>query len=77
MAKKILVYSTETCPHCHALKAWLKEKKLEFTNYDVGEDSKKAKEMVDKSGQSGVPVIDIDGKIIVGFDQEKLEEVLG
>jgi len=77
MAKNTRVYSTSTCPHCIALRAYLKEKNVEFENYDVGSDREKAKEMVDKSGQMGVPVVDIEGKIIVGFDKEAISKELG
>ena len=73
---KIKVYSTETCPYCHMAKDYFKEKKIEFEDINVGEDKKAAQEMIDKSGQMGVPVIDIGGKIIVGFDKEKIEEAL-
>ena len=74
--KKVKVYSTKTCPWCHKVKDWLKEKKVEFEDIDVSEDVEKAKEAVEKSGQMGVPIIDINGTIIVGFDQEKLEKAL-
>ena len=73
---KIKVYSTPVCPHCHALKDFLKEKGIEFEDIDVAADQEKAKEMVEKSGQMGVPVIEINGKIIVGFDREKIEKEL-
>jgi glutaredoxin-like YruB-family protein len=76
MAKKVKIYSTPTCPYCKMAKDFFKEKKIKFENIDVSEDEKAGKEMVDKSGQMGVPVIEIDGKIIVGFDQEKIEELL-
>lgn len=74
--KKIKVYSTPTCPYCHLLKDYLKEHKMEFDDIDVSVDQKAAKEMVDKSGQMGVPVIAIDDKYIVGFDKEKIDSVL-
>ena len=73
---KVTVYSTESCPWCHKAKDWLKEKKIDFTDHDVGNDSKAAAEMVEKSGQRGVPVIDIDGKIIIGFNEEKMKGAL-
>ena len=73
---KIKVYSTPACPHCHEVKDFLKEKGIEFEDIDVAADQEKAKEMVEKSGQMGVPVIDIDGKIIVGFDREAIEKEL-
>ena len=73
---KIKVYSTPVCPRCHMLKEFLKEKKIEFEDIDVAADQEKAKEMVEKSGQMGVPVIEINGKIIVGFDREAIEKEL-
>jgi glutaredoxin-like YruB-family protein len=75
--KKVLVYSTPTCPYCHQLKDYLKEKGVPFTDFDVAADSAKAQEMIDKSGQMGVPVVDIDGKIIVGFDKAAIDQDLG
>ena len=72
----IKVYSTPTCPWCHKAKEFLKEHKIKFENVDVSSDVAGAKEMVKKSGQMGVPVIDIDGKIIVGFDEEQLKKTL-
>ena len=76
MAKKVLVYSTESCPWCHKVMDFLKENKIEFKNVDVGADQKSAKEMIKKSGQQGVPVTDVDGEIVVGFDEDKLKELL-
>ena len=73
---KVKVYSTKTCPWCHKVKDMLNEKKVKFEDIDVGADQKAANEMVEKSGQMGVPVIDIDGTIIVGFDKEALEKAL-
>ena len=69
--KKVIVYSTPTCPFCHHAKDFLKENNIKFTDVDVSTDQDKAKEMVEKSGQMGVPVLDIDGEIIVGFDKHK------
>ncbi len=77
MAKSVKVYSTSTCPYCVRLKTFLTEKNVPFGNIDVGSDPKAAKEMVEKSGQMGVPVVDIDGKIIVGFDKEAISKELG
>jgi len=73
----ITIYRTETCPWCHKVVEFLKEHKIKFKEIDVGRDQKAAKEMIEKSGQMGVPVIDIDGKIIVGFDKEALKTALG
>ncbi len=73
----VIVYSTQTCPYCHMVKDYLKEKEIEFEDIDVSQDQEKAKEMMSKSGQSGVPVLDIDGKIIVGFNREEIDKALG
>ena len=73
---KIKVYSTPTCPYCLTLKEFLKEKGFEFEDIDVSKDKKALNEMIEKSGQMGVPVVDIDGQIIVGFDREKISQLL-
>ncbi|MBD3259098.1 NrdH-redoxin [Candidatus Woesearchaeota archaeon] len=75
--KKVVVYSTPTCPFCNHVKEFLKENDIEFEDIDVSKSQDKAKEMVEKSGQMGVPVIDIEGEIIVGFDKEKIKKALG
>ena len=72
----IKVYSTPTCPYCHLLKDFLKQKNVEFDDIDVAADQQAAKEMIAKSGQMGVPQIEINGKIIVGFDKPAIEEEL-
>lgn len=72
---KVTIYSTPTCHYCKDVKEFLSGKGIAYTEYNVAADLEKRKEMVDKSGQLGVPVTDIDGKIIVGFDREKLEEL--
>ena len=77
MAKKITVYSTPTCPFCIRAKQFLKDNNIQFTDIDVSTDQSKAQDMIKKSGQMGVPVIDIDGEVIVGFDKEKISSVLG
>ncbi|HNV01220.1 MAG TPA: glutaredoxin domain-containing protein [archaeon] len=73
---KVIVYSTTTCPYCVMAKDWLKGKKVEFDDINVGINQDKAREMIQKSGQMGVPVIDVAGSIIVGFDRPKIEEAL-
>ena len=73
---KVTIYSTEFCPWCHKTKEFFKANKIKFTDINVGENQKAAKEMIEKSGQQGVPVIDIDGKIIVGFDESVLRKAL-
>lgn len=77
MAKSVTVYSTSTCPFCIRAKQYLKDNNIAFEDIDVAENHEKAQEMIKKSGQMGVPVIEIDGQIIVGFDKEKIKEVLG
>ena len=74
---EVTVYSTPTCPHCINAKKYLDSKSVEYTNHDVAADADKRQEMVDRSGQMGVPVIDIDGEIIVGFDRAKIDGLLG
>jgi glutaredoxin 3 len=73
---KIQIYSTPTCPYCVMAKEFFKEKGIEFADYNVAEDQAKAQEMVKKSGQMGVPVIDVDGEIIVGFDKARIETLI-
>ena len=77
MAKNVKVYSTSTCPWCIRAKQFLKDNSVVFEDYDVSLDRAKADEMVKKSGQMGVPVLDIEGEIIVGFDKEKIKAALG
>lgn len=73
----VKVYSTTHCPYCTMLKDFLAENEIEFEEFNVAEDETARDEMVKKSGQLGVPVIDINGKdILVGFDKEKLSELL-
>lgn len=73
---KIKIYTAPGCPYCHLAKEFFKERGLEFEEIDVSQDERAAKEMIEKSGQMGVPVIEIDEEIIVGFDLPKIKEVL-
>mgnify|MGYP001564602272 CR=1 FL=1 len=73
----ITIYSTPTCPYCKLAKRYLTEKGVPFTDVDVSADAAKAEEMIQKSGQMGVPVIDVGGRIIIGFDRTQLEAALG
>jgi glutaredoxin 3 len=73
----VKIYSTSTCPYCAMAKEFLKKNDIQFENVDVGMDRQAAKEMRDKSGQMGVPVLDIDGQIIVGFDKDAISSALG
>ncbi|MBU0547350.1 MAG: glutathione S-transferase N-terminal domain-containing protein [Candidatus Omnitrophica bacterium] len=77
MAKSVKVYSTTTCPWCIRAKQFLKENNIEFQNIDVSGDQQAVDELMQKSGQVGVPVLDIEGEIIVGFDREKIKSALG
>jgi glutaredoxin-like YruB-family protein len=73
---KVRVFSTPTCPYCVALKGYLKEHNIEFEDIDVSQDLVAQKEMIDRSGQYGVPVADINGEIIIGFNQERINQLL-
>ncbi|MDP3764119.1 MAG: glutaredoxin domain-containing protein [bacterium] len=73
----IKIYSTPTCAYCHAEKEFLREHNIEFQDLDVFSDAKAREEMIQKTGQLGVPVTDIDGKIIIGFDRAKISQLLG
>jgi len=75
--KKVVIYSTPSCQYCNMTKEFLAQHNVEFANHDVSQDAAMREEMIEKSGQMGVPVIDIEGDIIVGFDQEKISELLG
>lgn len=75
--KTIIIYSTPTCHFCHLAKEFLAEHGVPFTDYDVQNDLEKRKEMVEKTGQMAVPVIDVDGEVMVGFDRERLAELAG
>jgi glutaredoxin 3 len=77
MAKNVKIYSTPTCPWCLRTKQFLKDNNVVFEDVDVSSDHAQAEEMIQKSGQMGVPVLDIDGEIIVGFDKEKIKTALG
>ncbi|MFH1766838.1 MAG: glutaredoxin domain-containing protein [Patescibacteria group bacterium] len=73
---KVIVYSTPTCPWCKRAKQFFDENNVEYIDYDVSVDQEKAQEMIKKSGQMGVPVVDIDGQITVGFDEKTIREML-
>jgi len=74
--KKVVIYSTPTCPYCKRAKEYLSRKGISYTDIDVAQDKEKAKEMTQKSGQMSVPVIIIDNEIIVGFNQVLLDKLL-
>jgi len=72
----VLVYSTSACPYCTMAKGYLESKGVKFEDYDVSTDRKRAQEMVMKSGQTAVPVLEINGRIIVGFDRQLIDDAL-
>lgn len=77
MDKQVKIYSTPTCPYCIRVKQFLKENKIVFEDLDVSSSQEAAEEMIQKSGQMAVPVLDINGEIIVGFDKERIKQALG
>ncbi len=74
--KKVVVYTTPTCPWCKRTKAYLSQKGIVFTEYNVAVDRGKAREMIQKSKQMAVPVVIIDDEVVVGFNQAKLDSLL-
>lgn len=74
---KVRVFSTPTCPYCVTLKAFLSEHNVPYEDIDVAEDDRAREEMINKSNQMGVPVAEIDGEIVIGFDREKIKQLLG
>jgi glutaredoxin-like YruB-family protein len=75
--KKVIVYSTPTCPHCKRAKQFLEERGISYQDFDVASNAAARDEMMKKSGKMAVPVIEIDGVITVGFDEESLKKQLG
>ena len=75
--KNVTIYSTPSCHFCHMAKDYFDENKIAYTEYNVASDLDKRKEMIEKSGQMGVPVIIIDDQLTVGFNQPKIAEMLG
>ena len=74
--KQVTIYSTPTCHFCHAAKEFFTANHVAFTDINVASDLEKRKEMIEKSGQMGVPVITIGSDLIVGFDEDRLKELL-
>ena len=72
----VKIYTIPTCPWCNKTKEFLKENKIKFIEIDVASNQKAAKEIINKSGQTSVPVIDINGELILGFDEKKLKKAL-
>lgn len=73
---KVRVFSTPSCPYCFTLKEFLKENNIQFEDIDVSVDQQGLTEMINKSGQMGIPVVEINGEIVVGFDKEKINRLL-
>lgn len=73
---EVIIYTTPTCAWCKKLKEWLKKKKVSYQEHDVVESDDAREIMIDKSGQMAVPVIEMAGEIIVGFDEARMEEIL-
>ncbi|MDP4087721.1 MAG: glutaredoxin family protein [Bacillota bacterium] len=73
----VTVYTSSTCPWCVKAKQYLSSKGVEYKEVNVSLDMQAAREMIEKSGQRGVPVLDINGQIVVGFDRPKIDELLG
>ena len=77
MDKKISIYTTPTCMYCRAAKEFFKENNVAYEEFDVATDAEKRDEMIKKSGQMGVPVIYVGDEMVVGFNKEKLSQLLG
>jgi glutaredoxin-like YruB-family protein len=74
---RVIVFSTPTCTYCNAVKRYLRDKRVRFKEVDVSRDTAAARDMMRRSGQMGVPVVDIGGKIVIGFDRLKIDRHLG
>lgn len=74
---RVVVFSTPTCPHCRHVKRYLQSHNIRFTDVNVARDARAAKDMARISGQQGVPVVKIGGKVVVGFDRAKIDRILG
>lgn len=75
--KNVTIYSTPTCTYCNMAKSFFKANNVAYTEYNVASDLEKRREMIDKTGQMGVPVIDIGSEVIVGFDEAHIKSALG
>ena len=73
----VIIYTTPTCVYCKAAEEFFQEHNVQYEEKDVVQDEQAREDMIQKSGQLGVPVIDIDGEIVIGFDKKKLSELLG
>ena len=75
--KQVAIYTTPTCAYCKMAKELLKEHNIPYTEYNVAEDAEKRNELIERTGQMGVPVITIDNEVIIGFDEERIKALLG
>ena len=75
--KSVIIYSTPGCIYCKIAKDWFNENNINYTEHNVAEDTEKREEMMQKTGQMAVPVIDVEGEIVIGFDKPKLSQLLG
>ncbi|MCD6344463.1 MAG: glutaredoxin family protein [Anaerolineae bacterium] len=76
-APRVIVFSTPTCPHCRSAKRYLQQHNIRFKDVDVSRDARAARDMVRRSGRQGVPQIEINGRIVVGFNRAKIDRLLG
>jgi glutaredoxin-like YruB-family protein len=74
---RVLVFTTQTCPWCTRVKGYLTQRRVPFREVDVGRDVAAARDLARRTGQTGVPVVEIDGKPVVGFDKPKIDRLLG
>ncbi len=77
MEREVIVYSTPSCPWCQVAKRHLEERGVDFREVDVSSDQQAAMEMIRKTGQQAVPVVEIDGEVVVGFDKGRIDQLLG
>ena len=75
--KNVIIYTTPTCVYCKMAKDWFQENNIQYQEYDLSQDAVKRDEIIKKTGQMAVPVIEIDGEFVLGFDKTKLSEMLG
>ncbi len=74
---RVIVFTTPTCTYCRAVKRYLREHKIKFKDVDISRDERAARDVMRRTGQMGVPVLDIGGKIVIGFDRAKIDRLLG
>ncbi|HEY66008.1 MAG TPA: NrdH-redoxin [Caldilineae bacterium] len=74
---RVIIFTTPTCTYCNALKRYLRQHKIKFKDVDISRDPRAARDVVRRTGQMGVPVVDIGGKIVIGFDRPKIDRLLG